>query len=197
MEEKTAGRTCVACRRWFPAEYKFCPLCGKILGECNNYESAFSEQLHAERESEAVVLRGWRLRCLRLYGFGAVMLVIPDMALLFIFSRWVVADGIKITRFLFSDVAVGMLAVFLVIICARRGIVGELMLSGLRLGQFAFLAVAGLLPFPAYRGLLNMLLFGLVPVLTFGFLGLVLRIHLTDILDSLSRAAPEMPREEV
>ena len=197
MDEKAEpGSTCNMCGHEIDSEYSFCPGCGAALRDqagnpLSEFESALAEQVRRDRNEERDLVHLWKPATGRIYLFAILMFSLPDAILLLIFKRYVHRDLNEIMAFLMIDVVMGLITIFLVRLCARRGPTGELIMSALRMGQVSLIWSLRLMPFEPVHDILNLLLFALLPLLFLAVASLVFRFHLTRVMDFLSRPLAE------
>ncbi len=193
---------CASCDRSISPAYRFCPFCGTALRDSQGrrlsaYEVAFGAQIERDRQAERSAIYLWGPAAGRVYLFGALLLTVPDAVLFVIFKRYLQHTVGEALTFLLIDVAVGLLAIFLIRLCAERGPAGELILAGLRLGQVSLVWPLDLMPFGSPHDILNLLLFAGLPLALLAVAALVFHLHLTAILDALSRVDAGEEEEEV
>jgi len=185
-------RRCRFCGQASESAHRFCAFCGRPLPPlADTYTLAVAASLAAEREKEKALAHRWGPARLRIYAFGACLFTVLDAICIFCFSRWL-APGIgwqHIARFLLIDAAAGIAAMALIILCCRHGTWGDLLAVVVRITQVMILQVSRLVPFR--DDLLNTLLFFLLPFCLLLFATAIFNIHLTTVLDWLSR--PKAP----
>ncbi len=187
---------CNLCGCELAPEYSFCPGCGAALRDrdgnpLSEFETILSEQVRRDRNEERELVHLWKPATGRIYLFAILMFSLPDAIILLIFKRYIYRDLNEIAAFLLIDVVMGLVTIFLVRLCARRGPTGELIMSALRMGQVSLVWSLRLMPFEPVHDILNLLLFGFFPLLFLAVASLVFRFHLTMVMDFLSRPLAE------
>ncbi len=185
-------RRCLFCGQAGESAHRFCAFCGRPLPAADDaYGQAMAASLAAERAKAEELAHRWGPARLRIYAFGAGIFAVPDAAVIFLFSRWLAPDigWQQIGRFLLIDVASGVAAMALVLLCCRRGTWGDLLAMAIRITQVMILQVSRLVPFR--DDLLNTLLFFLLPICLLLFATAVFNLHLTTVLDWLTQPKAE------
>ncbi|MBN2713649.1 MAG: hypothetical protein JXR97_14610, partial [Planctomycetes bacterium] len=131
---------CIKCNTAFDSSYRFCPFCGIPVRDSEGrkldaYQMEAAAKIKHDVEEEQANLALWRPAIWRLALFGALMLTIPDTALIFIFYKWVSITPWGYAQFMMLDAALGLSTIIMIMGCKQRGIVGELIVAALRMGQ--------------------------------------------------------------
>lgn len=182
---------CQNCVVDWPGSYRYCPDCGQELlprppsPEC--YQSLLAARDARQQQRDRFVLGLWWNAWVRLVALGGLLLALPDAILLAIFFDRVQLSAWHVAQFLLVDAAVGMLVVLLLLAYGQRGVMGDLLLLALRLGQMPLLFTSDLSPFT--DGVLSMMTLVLLPLVVVGVSALLLDLHLSNLLDAVARTA--------